>query len=694
MHKLLAALLIGVFAGSLATYFLLPDESATRFSEPPERDIRDVPEISAAEAEMHREDRYASIRTIEDTLALPSDFAETEALYVIAGRADSNEVQNLLHQAARIRDRSDRKAALAILFLRLTEMDPQSALAIARTPTFNGDKSHEKAVWIAWGRLDLDAALAAAEDGDTAQKNRAAQALYSSLRSFDDEKSNRIQSVLEVRPGRSARAQRLYALADESPVAAIRYIESMPSVSDRREHFAWLGYHLSRTGAAEQSDYAELIQSSAGRQQFQQALDSYDSRSDPEAALRKVLSRPMNNQRRSLAYTALHQLAKTSPEKAFEYLDQLTDPSMKRDLGMVVATALAGSDPHKALAWAREQDTSGNQQLLQTVVAQIAQHDPQLALSEAQTIANKQARDQAISSVIASVAQNDPSQAVQMLEVIADPDSRTATLNQLASTWAQSDFDAAVDWVSSLDADEQRGALQQMGQNLVYANVDRAIELVQRFPAADSRRLKIQIAQNLAQKRTVEAAQAFINQFKGTDDYSKLQVTVISSAANTDPARAMQLAKSIQNIEDRDQVYAAVVGQQAMRDPRKALQWLESISGDQARSRAVMQIAHGWYSQDAAAAEAWLHSLPRGAVRDDAIVATMSMRQASAADPTSLIDSIGDPAKRKQALLMRVQMLARTNPAEAERVLNSIDISDAERSQYRKMLEGVHFMYD
>ena len=155
---LLAGAAIGAF---LASNFRQVSPAA-RFEVPVERDLEVTREMSAEEAEAIREDRFASIHTIEDTLALPTDFAETEALYVIAGRADAKEVQNLIYQAARIRELEDRQAALGILFLRLTELDPKSAVAIARSPMFQSEQRYQQAVWTAWGRLDLDGALTAA----------------------------------------------------------------------------------------------------------------------------------------------------------------------------------------------------------------------------------------------------------------------------------------------------------------------------------------------------------------------------------------------------------------------------------------------------------------------------------------------------------------------------------------------------
>ena len=47
------------------------------------------------------------------SLAVPTDFVQTEALYVLAGRSDSGAVQDLIYQANRIADTADREAALA-----------------------------------------------------------------------------------------------------------------------------------------------------------------------------------------------------------------------------------------------------------------------------------------------------------------------------------------------------------------------------------------------------------------------------------------------------------------------------------------------------------------------------------------------------------------------------------------------------
>ena len=690
MRSLLVPLLTGLLIGSLMTWFFFPAAPVNRFAAEIERDIVAGPAMSVAEAESHRSDRYASIRTIEDTLALPTDFAETEALYVIAGRADSTEVQNLIYQAARIRSKADRDAALQILFLRLTELDPPSALAMAKSAAFRKNRSILREVWIAWGRIDLDSALDAARDGSSADKNLAAQHLYSSLRGLDNGKTKLIQSVLGARPGSSVVAQHLYALADESPLAAVSYIESLASLNEQREKFGWLASYLGRNGQADASAYTDLINSPNNRQAFKQSLESFSARSDPEAALEKMLAGNLGPREYGQVQMALHQLAEQDPDKAIEYLARFPNSAMRPGMISIIGAAIAKSDPDRALTWARENDPSGTQGLFAGIVAQLAQFDPQRAITEAAAIADPQQRQQALSGVLFTAAQNNPADAAQFLELISDAGTRRSGIQQIASTWAQQDVDAAIAWAGTLETRERRSAIVQIGQQLVHTDLDRAMEFVGKVPAGGAaRQLKQQIAMNLAQQRSVDDAQAFIDQFRGTDEYTKLQVAVISSAVATDPARARRMARSVQDDNARDQIYATIVGREAATDPRKALRSLDEIRSGTARSSAITQIAYNWVSKDPAAAETWVRSLPGGQDRDSAVVAIVSARSDTSSSARELIDSVGDATKRKQAMLGHIRRLAHDDPAEARRQLNEIDLTEAERQQYQMMLDNM-----
>ncbi len=692
-RNLLLVLLLGVVIGSIATNYLAPKSQFPRFSQAVTPDMPDVVDVSVAEAEALRTERYAGISTIEEILALPTDFAETEALYIVAGRSDSGGIQDLITQAAKIRSRDDRLAALQILFLRLTELDPKSALAISRTPSFRAYKNHEKAVWVAWGRLDLAAAIDEAKRGTASEKRFAAQALYSAVRGLENEDSELIYAELGMKPGQNARAQHLYALAEQSPADAIRYVESLSSAAEQRKQFGWLAGLLGRSGNPLDASYADLIQSTSSRQQFKQYLSMYSARSDPEAILEKMSSMPMTQANQAQMASALQSLAADDPAKALEYLDQMPESSSLRQYKSSIAMVVAGSDPAMALAWARDNDTSSNQSTLMAVLSQVAQQDPQLALAEAQTLKDVRQRDQLVSTVATHISQTNPEEAMQLLAQVTDKRIRNRTASQIAAVWAQSDFDSAVNWVSSLDVDAQRNALQSMGQNLVYSDLDRATELLERFPGKNSGRLAMQITQSLAEKRGTDAAMSFANRYRDKPEYSELQSVVIGMMANSDPALAMQMARDVENDRSRDQLYARIIGQQAARDPQQALQWMNSISGEKSRSAATTQIARQWYSQDPTAAAAWIGGLPRGNTRDDAIIATISSGRGSDEDFLDLIETVSDPAKRKQVTLMRIQMYLQSDPAEAERLLGEVDLTDQEREQYESMLRGYGYGY-
>jgi len=126
------ALIAGVFVGALAMLFAERFALEEGGTQGVARDLVTTPTMSRAAAEKHREARYRDLTTIEDIVALPTEFDRAEALYALAGRSGSGAIQALLYEADRVADDFEREQLLGILFFRLAEVDPQSALALAR----------------------------------------------------------------------------------------------------------------------------------------------------------------------------------------------------------------------------------------------------------------------------------------------------------------------------------------------------------------------------------------------------------------------------------------------------------------------------------------------------------------------------------------------------------------------------------
>lgn len=648
-------LLAGIVIGALGAAHFGPPSPAARFEAPVEHDLDVTHEMSVEQAEAVRKDRFASIHTIEQTLALPTDFDETEALYVIAGRADAEEIQNLIYQAARIRELEDRQAALGILFLRFAELDPRSAIAIARSPTFRAEKAYEQAVWTAWGRLDLDAALAAATEGGSAQRELAGQALFASLRGLDDARVAEIVSVLGIEPGRNVRGQHLYALYMESPAAAIRYIESLPSTADQREMFGWLAGFLARSGAPFDPALPDLITSEANRQLFRQALDVTLAVTDPETVLRNALAANDTKSRRSQHVVSALQ-------------------------------TLANRDADKALEWARTLETDGDESLLVGVIGQLGRSDPERAITEARTLTNPQSRDAVFATIAAQAS--DPAVVDRFVGMIEDSERRHMAIAQAASMLALKSPDDAIAWASTLQASDQQVALQQIGSRLVDTDVDAAITLMGQFPAETSNALSGQIAIKLANERSVESAQAFIERFKGTPDYPRLQLTVLRQLASSNPGQALQMADRIEQVSTRDSAYASIVGRIAAEDPQWAASILSSISGQHVRKHAITQIVYGIIASDPAAAANWATSLPSGRDRDVGISALISTGQALPDNVDALIDKIGDDDMRRQAAMAHIIQSSLNNPVEARRLMDQFGLTEQEREQVERFLSG------
>lgn len=693
MNKLIPGLLIGVLAGLGVGYaaFHSPETSLARFSVAPKTDLKALPEIEPAVAAVHRQERYADLQTMEDILALPGDFAETEALYLIAGRADASGLQNLIYQAAKISDRRDRNAALEILFMRLTDLDPESALAISRSPAFSGNSDHEYRVWFAWARSDLDAAIDAASIVNSTRRPRAAKALYASLKSLEGSEASLIHERLGIKPDKNVKSRLLYELANESPTEAVFYIESLESAQEQSEHYGWLGHHLGRNTEINGEDHAPLISSRAHRTLFLQSYSHQRASQQPQLVIERILGDGANRTNTNELYSAINALASSNPAKALEYADKDFSAQDGMQLKMMVLGTVARNDPRLALSWAREHDDTPDNRLLMTTIMSLAMTDPELAAAEARTLPDQRTRDNVLASVVGGAAHKDPMAAVAYLSEIENPQARLNSIEQIAAAWATQDTADAAPWLQSLEGAEQAIALDRLGMHLAETNVDAAIALLDTVPDAKPMSLKNRIAMKLATDRSFEDALAFIDRYEGDRDYPQLQASVFAVLVQKDPGRAIQMARSIENPQARDQIYVNVISQRAASDPRSALQWLDKIQNPAQVSSATQSVASNWFSRDPYAASEWLQSLPNGTRRDDAIGAIMHIGVQTIEDREALARSIGDPVKRNRALLAHVGTLMRQDPAAAERLLAEIEMSDADREVYQQALGGIAY---
>ena len=686
----MTGLIAGVLAGA-ATYFIL---DSLRDSSPAKipgvvRDIVDVPKMSAADAEQHRADRFREIHTIEDTLALPTDFVQTEALYVLAGRSDSAGVQDLIYQANRVASPSDRAAGLNILFLRLAEIDPESALAMARTEYFSDLSGVEQQVWHAWARMDLDAAIDAAKRDTSAAKNLAVQVFYSAYGYMGNKDTDYIEAELGIPPSRNIQAQYINTLARDNPRAAIEYISDMPGGQTRDQLIAVLGSILAKSMPNEAAGFAEFFASNRDRQVYTNAVGGTVVTQDPEQTLRALMSGPRTPQRRGQISSAINMLASTDLDKALLYYSEAS-PQDRQHMLFAVARELVQRDPAAAIEWARSNRSRSNQvDEFSTIVGLVAQFEPELALQAAETVKNLDERRNLLAQVVAQIAQDDRAMAINYLATIENKQEFNLLAMRIVPRWAVDEPQAALAWIASNDNVNAQQMYNIIGHQMVNYDVDLARRLLPGIPGDAANMWRRQIVQQLSSQGSIIEAKDFVRQFEDEDDYYQLQSVLISGLAQSDIYAARSMAEQLPDGEVRTQTLQNLVAMHAQQDPADAANWLNSLSDQQARQHAAAELARTWARQDPDSAEQWANRLPSGRIRDAAIGNMVSNWHETSPSRNALLRSMSDRAQRINAEMSYIYAVAGIDLQKARNMLVTSDLPAEHRDQVQGMLERI-----
>jgi len=685
VNRLIIALLGGALAGAVLTYVLLGPGTAPAPAEIV-RDIVVVEKMTPTAADEHRVDRYAALQTVEQIYALPTEFGRAEALYAIAGRADSAGVQKLIFEANRISDAVDRSGALSILFFRLTEMDPQSALALARMDGFRGDRGLERRVWIAWGRRDLDAALAAASAQSSAvQRDYAAQSLYMGFGFMGNATIDRIEEALGIKPDRNARGRFIYRLADESPAKAIAFINSMDQNVKQEEMVSWLAFHMAQRDPERAASYAVLFDSPRYKDNYERIVARNIAVANPAEVLDRILLSGRSGLSRSQIYSAMRGVAAGDLDVAMSYYDRLQSTEDRTIMADAIANALAGRDVDAALAWARANETGDTPELEMQVLQKLAQRDLPRAIAEAQNAVNPQMRNSMLAAIIQAAAQSNPQQAIEYMSLIENPNMRDDAAQQAIQTWLRTDVDAAVDWLLAQSEETVDEYIGDFPSYILRRNVDAAIRLLPLVDDRNQQSWRSQIARTLTTERTPSEAMNFIRQFEGEPGYGNLQASVISGIAQRDVLTARQMAAQLPDGDAKDSAYAQIVQVRAATNPQEATTWLDLIGNDVHRGRAASNIVSQWYGNDPPGTERWVQSLAPGPVRDDAISGLVNQWQDYGIAQEELIASISDDGKRVQARLRQIYTLMRRDPVRARELFERVDLPVHERQRLETM---------
>lgn len=281
----------------------------------------------------------------------------------------------------------------------------------------------------------------------------------------------------------------------------------------------------------------------------------------------------------------------------------------------LLLSAWAKADPLSALQYAKENTTNGYAS--NTILATWASLDPDAALRWAEANYEGEGANPYLAGIIRGIAENNPTRATQLLEGMPYGEQRGEALAGMMQHILKQGPEAARSWISAIPDERLKGgAMMRMSDSLAEIDPKGTAEwLVQNPGEAADRRLdnvyetwaKKDQAAALASVAALPAGEQRTNAFSG----------IISSAASTDPQRALALMSQYPN-DVNDGVVRDFVWNSFNNDPSTAASQIARIGNENERNQTYRRLLDRWIDTDVGKAQAWLQSnaLPENVVND------------------------------------------------------------------------------
>lgn len=691
MARSILILLGGAAVGALVALWLAgskaPDGAPERFANLPKvREVVVERRISVEEARTLREDAYASITTVEDTLALPTDFDQTEALFVLAGRSDAAAVQDLISQANGIADPAKRTRAIGILLSRLTDLDPRSALAIARSPALASLRGFEYEVWAAWSHQDLQAALDEAASLSGTRRNRAVQGIYRGFRLPDANTVAELQMLLGSEPDNTTLSGWLGSLYDDSPADAVAFIEALPSKA-LQDNAVWvLAYRIAQSGAM---SAGARFSSPRLQQVFDNRFSQQLSQVDPERAMDRYFANPGNRQSIYVVYQAMRKIATADSAKALSIYGRLEGEARNYAI-QAIGEAMLASDPEGALAWARENDESPDNRHYIELIGKLAVKDPDRAIAHVMEIESAQRRDTAFRKLAVNLALSDPGTARQLIDRIQGSSTRQLALLMAMHTVSTSSIDEALEFYDTLPPQDRDGLLGNLVGNIASQDPEKALGLIARMAPEEATRARYSIIEAVAEQRSFDNTMAFIERFREEPEFVELRSTVLRQLGYREPERALQYAEQHLSGQAYEAVVASSAQQIVASNPGRALALVSQLSDPETRSQTTQGVVRHWLETDPPAATDWLSSQPSGEEKDQMLQSVMYATVSNPQLGMRLLNQVSNPAYRENIARNMAMNLYWSQPAVARQYLDAAGMDDEAKRQFEERMRRQH----
>lgn len=560
-------------------------------------------------------------------------FERTFALHALLRGADADALDALLAEADALRPRRIGDAAKALVYARYAAVDAPRALARINSSGFH-ELRHLEHLFRAWAQHDADAAVAAAEALQPAQRRRAGAAILEAGEGLSAARRHAIAEALSALPTLAwlraedlldADPQRAWddALAGEpgpSRDALLRAVALHWVERDPLHALAALDELADQAPAALR---AELVSRWAG--------------SDPGAATRYLLLRGESPQRRALVVDAVGAIAEDSaldalqfaayfdgaeyaaaaaqalfiwgerdPQAALTTLAGLGEPALERQLGPHLARRWAQRDPDAAFDWAAAQPPSRQRSsLLAEPLEAIARNDPRRALALAEAQVRGADRGRVVERILAEWARADQRDAAHWAAFdaqsadAADADGsqempRRRALTAVLRIWAAEDADGAMRWLLAQPLAIRRAAAAALVADVARRSPQQAARLAERFRDRQARRqARIELVAAWAAVAPLEAVR-WAMRVAGGQQRIELYEHAFAAWGEFDLQGAADHARRLRAGRERDSVRAVLVPIALAADGELAEELYRRIGYEPARQRAARELFLHW----------------------------------------------------------------------------------------------------
>ena len=277
-----------------------------------------------------------------------------------------------------------------------------------------------------------------------------------------------------------------------------------------------------------------------------------------ELDLDGALGQAINNDRETNAYL-LGALAAVAPEETWQHATQATNAAERFAYLNAVVAAWSAADPERAFAKVAELPAQWQRtELLQSVIAEIANRDPRLAIRLAQSQGETESAP-LIDLIATQWSRQNPSDTARWVEGL--PRAEQARLAyRIANAYVAQKPGEALAWALRLSGSPRRYLWSSMLGDMALYDPDQALTLAQ---SAESPAQRVQAMGK-----------------------------VLAAIAQTNPDRAMSHLMKLPAGETRSEILDAVAGSVATLTPGAAIDWLNGIDDKPTRLAAARSL--GW----------------------------------------------------------------------------------------------------